>query len=199
MVLIPVQGLQGGIGVKHAATAGTEDIPGHLECPKPSGVEECGDCLLLVQAVVGCERESINAVQVAICAVLNEVSEAMRDLWSADCRKAVSSGLLSLIAQFPHLCAPEEGASHLGRRGIISRVRDRPEHPDGVGHGRLQHLQIRSASGHDGKVVNILPHRVLGRPDGPGPLRFGASGYVLSVSSPASARSLNPPMLETDL
>src|SRR3954453_16594687 len=81
MVLIPVQGLQGGIGVKHAATAGTEDIPGHLECPKPSGVEECGDCLLLVQAVVGCERESINAVQVAICAVLDEVFEALRDLW----------------------------------------------------------------------------------------------------------------------
>src|SRR4051794_10804101 len=66
MIAVPVHRLQGGIGVEHAPTAWTEDIPGHLEQPNPGSVEEGSDCLLLVQAVVGCERESIDAVQVAI-------------------------------------------------------------------------------------------------------------------------------------
>jgi len=64
--------LQRVVGAKHAAAAGAEDVPLHLEEAEARGVEERGDGFLGVEAALLAEGDRIDAVEVAVGALGDE-------------------------------------------------------------------------------------------------------------------------------
>ena len=58
-----IEGLQGRGRFEHAAAAGTEHVPGHVEDAEPRRMDERADRRFLVEAVRGGEGERVDAVE----------------------------------------------------------------------------------------------------------------------------------------
>jgi hypothetical protein len=62
VILVLIDGFQGGAGIKHASTSGAEDVPGHVESTNPTRMEESANGLPFVQAVGGSKSERVDAI-----------------------------------------------------------------------------------------------------------------------------------------
>ena len=65
------------MGVEHAAAAGTEHVPADVEHAEPRGVQEAGDHLLLVEAGLAREIQQVDAVELAILAILDHIPDGL--------------------------------------------------------------------------------------------------------------------------
>src|SRR5205814_8277603 len=55
-----------------ATTTGTEDVPGHIENAESRAVQESSDHILLIELMLGGEREGIDAAKLTVWCVLDE-------------------------------------------------------------------------------------------------------------------------------
>ena len=73
MIPVAVDRLQSFICIEHPSAGGAEDVPRHLEEPELGCMQKGSDRLLWVEAVFGRERQGVDAVEVAIRRVLDQV------------------------------------------------------------------------------------------------------------------------------
>ena len=73
IVLVAFHRLERGTRVKHAAAAGTQDVPRQFEQAEPGGVQERGDRAFLVESTLGGEGERVDAAQLAIKPALHQI------------------------------------------------------------------------------------------------------------------------------
>ena len=78
-ILVLVQRLQRGAGFDHAAAAGTQHIPRHVEQPEPGRMDERPDGRLLVEAALGGEDQRIDAAQRPVGVGRGRSLERLRD------------------------------------------------------------------------------------------------------------------------
>ncbi|MHC2344304.1 hypothetical protein ACVMIL_005470 [Bradyrhizobium barranii subsp. barranii] len=68
------------MGAQHAAAARTEHVPAEIEQSKPRRMQEGGDRVLFVEAVVPGEIEDIDAVELVVLAALDETRDRIDHL-----------------------------------------------------------------------------------------------------------------------
>jgi hypothetical protein len=65
------------VGVEHAATTGTQHVPGEIEQPEAGGMQESGNNPLFVEAGSRRKIQEIDAVELMILAILDQVSNGI--------------------------------------------------------------------------------------------------------------------------
>ena len=80
VVFIVVDRLQRRAGFQHAAAAGAQHVPGHVEDAEPRRMQERGDGVLLVEVIGFGEVEHIEPAQGAVAALRDQPFDRLRRL-----------------------------------------------------------------------------------------------------------------------
>ena len=75
MIVVVTQRFQRGVGIEHAAAAGTQHVPGQFEQAEPRGMEEAGDHPLFVEPGTLREIQHVDAVELVVLALLDQLQD----------------------------------------------------------------------------------------------------------------------------
>ena len=73
MIPVAVDRFQSFARIEHPTAGGAEDVPRHLEEPELGGMEKRSNRLLRIEVVFGRKRQGVDAVEIAIGSVLDQV------------------------------------------------------------------------------------------------------------------------------
>ena len=81
MIAVAVDRLQGVTCIEHSSAGRTKNVPRHFEEAELGCLQKCSDHLLRIEAVLGRERQHVDAVEVAIVTMLDQLLDLVDGLW----------------------------------------------------------------------------------------------------------------------